>query len=256
MNQIFTNFAVSNGYTSTLSMNSFTTALNYGDPLGIGHPGFVDTVTGNFVPFYLVPNITISEQFSPLIDIDMQFVNLMQAKFGYSMSRQLSLSLANYQMSETRSTEFTMGLGWKKKGMPLPFHIKLPGKNGLPSNRLENDMTFRLDYSIRDDATTNSFLDQNYATPVGGQRVRDLAPSIEYVVNSRIQLKFYFDQRRIVPKISTSAPITTTRFGLQIRISLADVVAAQSKVGSGFGTGSSPSGPPSGLPAQQPPPGK
>ncbi len=256
MNQVFTNFAVSNGYTSSLSMNSFTTALNYGDPLGIGHPGFVDTVTGNFVPFYLVPNITISEQFSPLIDIDMQFVNLMQAKFGYSISRQLSLSLANYQMSETRSTEYTMGLGWKKKGVPLPFHIKIPGKNGLPTSRLENDMTFRLDYSIRDDATTNSFLDQNYSTPVGGQRVRDLAPSIEYVVNNRIQLKFYFDQRRIVPKISTSAPITTTRFGLQIRISLADVVAAQAKVGAGIGTGSAPGGLPGGLPAQQPPPGK
>ena len=223
--KVFTNFTISNAYSSTLSMNSFSSALNYQDPLGIGHPGFVDTLSGNFVPYFLVPNISITEQFSPLIDLDMQFVNQLQAKFGYGKSRQLSLSLIDYQMSETRSTEFTVGLGWRKRGLPLPFNIKVAGKNG-PTGKLENDLTMRLDLSFRDDATSNSFLDQNYATAVGGQRVIDIAPSIDYVINNRINLKFYFDRRSVEPKISSSAPITTTRGGLQIRISLAAVAAA------------------------------
>ncbi len=214
LDKIFTSFSITNAYSSTLSMNSFNSSLTYQDPFGIRQPGFIDTLTGNFVPYFLVPNISINEQFSPLIDLQMQFVNQLQASFSYSKSRQLSLSLIDYQMSETRSTAFTIGLGFRKRGMALPFNINSGGKN--------NDITFHFDFSIRDDATSNSYLDQNAALPVGGQKVIDIAPSIDYVINKRINLKFYFDQRRVLPKISSSPPITTTRGGLQIRISLAE----------------------------------
>lgn len=218
LDKIFSNFSITNSYTSTLSMNSFNTALTYGDPFGLGAPGFIDTLTGNFVPYFLVPNISISEQFAPLIDLDMQFTNQLQAKMGYSKSRQLSLSLIDYQMSETRSTEFTLGLGWRKRGLGLPFKIK-------GSSRLNNDLNLRLDFSLRDDATANSYLDQNAALPVGGQRVIDIAPTIDYVINNRVNIQFYFDRRSVEPKISSSPPITTVRGGLKIRISLAEVAA-------------------------------
>jgi cell surface protein SprA len=206
-------------------MNSFNSALNFQDPFGIRQPGFIDTLTGNFVPYFLVPNISISEQFAPLIDLDMTFVNQLTGKFSYSKSRQLSLSLIDYQMSETRSTEYTLGLGFRKRGLPLPFHIKLPGKNGEPSGRLDNDLTLRLDVTYRDDATSNSYLDQNNALPVGGQKTIRISPSIDYVINNRINIKFYFDQQKSIPKISSSPPVTTTRGGIQIRISLAEMAA-------------------------------
>ena len=228
LNKIFTNFSITDGYNSTLSMNSYNSNLNFQDPFGIRQPGFIDTLTGNFVPYYMVPNITISEQFAPLIDIDMQFVNQIQAKFSYSKSRQLSLSLIDYQMSESRSTEYVFGFGFRKRGVPLPFKIQVAGKNGM-TNKLENDMTLRLDMSFRDDQTTNSYLDQNAAVPVGGQQVVSIAPSIDYVVNNRINLKLYFEERRTIPKISSSPPVTTTRAGIQIRISLAEMAAQTPK---------------------------
>ncbi len=234
-NKIFTNLNVTNAYTSTLSMNSFGSQLNYSDPRGYGQPGFIDTLSGNYVPFYQVPNITISEQFAPLIDIDMQFVNQMQAKVGYSKSRQLSLSLIDFQLSETHSSEITVGAGFRKRGVPLPFGWKVSGNGKTPSNpssgapgappgaaaKNQNDLTLRLDFSIRDDATSSSYLDQNASLPTGGQRVITISPSVDYVLNNRINLKLYFDQRRTNPKISTTPPITTTKAGIQIRISLA-----------------------------------
>jgi cell surface protein SprA len=82
-------------------------------------------------------------------------------------------------------------------------------------------MNFRLDFSIRDDITSNSRLDQGSALPTGGQKTITISPSIDYVMSNRINLKLYFDQRRVTPKISTSPPIITTRAGIQIRISLA-----------------------------------
>ncbi|HXL55987.1 MAG TPA: cell surface protein SprA, partial [Chitinophagaceae bacterium] len=75
LDQIFTNFTLTHGYTASLSMNSFTSALLYQDVSRFGYPSFIDTVSNNFIPYYLVPNITIQEQFAPLVGIDVSFVN-------------------------------------------------------------------------------------------------------------------------------------------------------------------------------------
>ncbi len=220
LEKIFTNISIRHGYNSTLSMNSFNTALLFQDPLRIGYPSFRDTtggVVGNYIPYFLVPNITISEQFAPLLEVDMTFTNQLSARFELRKSRQLSLSLIDYQLAENRSTEYTVGLNWRKKGVPFLRNVTI-GKEG---KKLDNDVTFRFDFSLRDDATANSKLDQNIAFGTGGQKVVRISPTIDYVLNNRINLKFYFEQNRVIPKIATTAPITTTRGGVQVRVSLA-----------------------------------
>jgi cell surface protein SprA len=228
--RIFTNFNLTHGYTGTLSMNSFNSQLNYADPSRYGQPGFVDTLTGNYVPYYAVPNITMSEQFSPLLGVDMSFVNMMTAQASYSRSRQLSLSLIDFQLSETHSSELSITLGYKKRNVGLPFGWKVPGNGKTPPNgppgsinaqKGSNDLTLKLTVSVRDDAMSSSYLDQNAALPTGGQRVVHIGPTIDYVLNNRINLNFYFDQMRTTPKISTTPPIVTTKGGIHIRISLA-----------------------------------
>jgi cell surface protein SprA len=218
LDKIFNSFNVSHGYNGNLSMNGFTSALLYQDVSRFGYPSFLDSVSGSYVPFFLVPNITIQEQFSPLIGFDMQFTNQFQAKFEYAKSRNLSLSLYDYQLSEQRSTEFTFGAGYRKKGSPMPFGIKLPKFLG-GGKKLENEIAFRIDYRIRDNVTSNSKLDNNnYAT--GGSKEITIRPTIDYYLNNRIGLKFYFDQTKVKPYISSSPPTTNTRAGLQIHISL------------------------------------
>ena len=214
--QKFSSITFTHAYTGSLGMNSFNSALLYQDPFRFSAPGFIDTVSGNFIPYFLVPNITIQESFAPLFGIDITTTGQLNAKFEYRKSRQLSLSLIDYQLSEVNSTEWTIGGSWRKKGFNLPF--KLPGAKG---KKLENDVSFRLDLTMRDDATSNSRIDQNNAFSTGGQKVYTIQPSIDYVLNNRVNLKFYFYQRRVIPYISTSAPITNTRAGLQLRISLA-----------------------------------
>ena len=218
LEKIFTNVSLSHAYTSNLSMNSFNSALLFQDPLLLGQPKFIDTISGNYVPYFLIPNISISESFAPFIDLDLTLTNQVTARFEYKKSRQLSLSLIDFQLSESRSTEFVIGAGWRKRGFKLPFKVPFTKKD---TKKLENDINFRLDLSIRDDAVSNSRLDQDAALPTSGQKIIAISPSIDYVLNNRINIKLYFDQRRVEPKISTSAPITTTRAGVQIRISLA-----------------------------------
>ncbi len=212
MEKIFTSFTVTHGYNSRLSMNRFESALLFQDENRLGYPSFIDTLTGNFIPYFLVPNITISEQFSPLIDLDMQFTNQVNARFEFKKSRQLSLSLVDFQLSESRSTEYTVGAGFRKRGA-FSF-IKWKGKP------LQNDAAFRLDLKFQDDATANSRLDQLQALPTAGQQVITINPTIDYVISNRINLKFYFEQRRVSPKISTAPPIINTRAGIEIKLSL------------------------------------
>jgi len=220
---VLSNFTVSHGYNSTLSMNSFNSALLFQDTLLYGFPSFVDTLTGNFIPYFLVPNLLISEQFAPLIGIDFTTVSQLSGRFEYKKSRQLSLSLADFQLSEVHSTEITFGMRWRKRGVNLPFNLNASKKEPAPgqSTPAGNDITFALDFSIRDDINSNSRLDQKNAFATGGQKVISIRPTVDYVLSNRINIQLYFDQRRVSPYISNSAPSVNTRGGLQIRISLA-----------------------------------
>lgn len=222
LEKIFTSFNISHGYNGSLSMNGFTSALLYQDVSRYGYPSFIDTVSKNFIPYFLVPNVTIQEQFSPLIGFDAMFVNQFQAKFEYAKSRQLSLSLYDYQLSEVRTTEFTIGAGYRKRGLKLLGGLRLPkflDKNG--TGKLDNEINFRVDFRIRDNVNANSRLDQDNNFATGGSKEITISPTVDYYLNNRINLKLYFDQRRVKPYISSSAPTINTRAGVQIRISLA-----------------------------------
>jgi cell surface protein SprA len=217
LDRIFSNFSVTHAYNASLGMNSFTSALLYRDISHYNYPSFIDPVSNNYIPYFLVPNITIQEQFAPLIGIDMAFTNQLNLKFDYIKQRQLSLSLVDYQLSEVRSTEFTFGGGFRKRGMKLPFKVPFTKKD---SKELSNEINFRIDFRVRDNVTSNSRLDQNSSFATNGSKEITISPTIDYYINNKINVKLYFDQRRVNPYISSSAPTVDTRAGVQVRISL------------------------------------
>ena len=217
LDKIFTNFSITHAYNASLGMNSFTSALIYQDVSRYGYPSFIDTVSNNYIPFFLIPNITIQEQFSPLIGLDMTFTNQLSLKFEYVKQRQLSLSLIDYQLSEVRSTEYTFGGGFRKRGLKLPFKVPF---SKTDTKKLDNEINFRLDFTVRDNVTSNSRLDQNSAFATNGSREVTISPTIDYYISNRINVKLYFDQRRVNPYISSSPPTVDTRAGVQVRISL------------------------------------
>lgn len=213
---ILSNVTLRSGYNGTLSMNSFTSSLNFQDRLMQGMPSFIDSTSGNYVPYFLIPNITVSESFSPLVGIDITFLNQSNFRFDYARTKQLSLSLVDYQVSEVSSTEYSLGFNYTRHNAKLPFLPK-PKKS---QDGVGNDLTFGLDLAMSDQLNSSTTLDQtsNYST--GGQKVISIAPSINYILNSRLNLKFYFNQTRNIPYVSTTPPIVMTSAGVQIRLSL------------------------------------
>jgi cell surface protein SprA len=220
LDKIFSNFSLTHAYNASLGMNNFTSALYYRDVSHYGYPSFIDTTGGsnNYIPFFLIPNITIQEQFAPLFGIDMTFTNQLNLKFNYMKQRQLSLSLIDYQLSEVRSSEITFGGGFRKRGLKLPFKVPFSKKD---TKKLDNEINFNIAFTIRNNVSSNSILDQNSAFATNGSKEITISPTLDYYISNRINVKLYFDQRRVNPYVSSSAPTIDTRAGVQVRISLA-----------------------------------
>ncbi len=210
---IFQSFTLNHAYTGTLSMNSFTSALMYRDVYALGFPSFIDSVSHNYVPYFLVPNMTINENFGPLIGVDMTFKNSLNIHFEFKKSRVLSMSLIDFQLSETKSSDFTIGGGMRIKNVTIPTPYF-----GL--NRRKSDVNIKADFGLRDDYTTINRLDQRESRATRGQKVITITPSIDYLLTDNVTLRLFYDRRQSIPYVSNAYPITTTRGGITIRFML------------------------------------
>ncbi len=212
--KLFNNVVISSSYNGTLAMNSFNSALTFRDLLGVGFPSFIDSNSGNYVPYFQVPNITISDQLNPLLSIDVALKTNLTGKFEIRRNRTVSLSLIDYQVSETKSQEFVFGLGYRVKGLKLPFPI---GKGRI----LKNDLNVKVDVGLRDDKTTNTYIANLQDIVSRGQKVLTVSPTIDYLVSQSLTLRFFYNRSQTIPYVSNSFPITTSSGGLTLRFMFA-----------------------------------
>ncbi|HYV92427.1 MAG TPA: cell surface protein SprA, partial [Chitinophagales bacterium] len=212
--KIWSSVTISHGYTSTLAISSFTTALNF-QGQGPFQPIFIDPTSNNYVSYYDIPSITISEQFAPLLGIDMTWKNSLTTKFEYKRSRNLSFSFLDYQLTEMRNSEFTTGVGYKFKHVPLPWKVNNKRKY------LKNDLNFQTNVSYSDNTIYSQKLDQLVASqPTSGTQTISISPSVDYTVNGRLNVRVFLDKRITNPKISSSYPIRYTDGGVTLRFTL------------------------------------
>ena len=217
LDKLFQSINIQHGYNATLTVSSFISDYNYRDTSKLGFSSARDTFSGNFYSFFSIPQIMLMEQFSPLIGFDMTMLNGLTARIEYKRARTAMLNIVDYQVIETSSAEMTVGAGYRIKGMKLPF--KVQGKE----SKLENDLNFKFDFSLRNDITRNYVIDQETGgEPTMGARTYSFSPSVDYVINERLNIRLFFDRRRTRPWTSASYPITNTNAGIAIRFTLAE----------------------------------
>lgn len=207
--QYLNSFTLNHQYTGRLSMNSFTNSLFFNDLLGVGFPSFIDSNSNNYVPFFQVPNMTITENFGPFAGFDAALKNNMTFRVNFMRSRMVALSLIDYQVSETKSTTFELGFGYRVRGLILPFTV-------FGTRELKNDLNIKCDIGVRDDITTSTYIAMDERMATMGQRVLTIMPTIDYIINDQLQLQFYFDRKQARPWVETSYPLTSTRAGLRL----------------------------------------
>ncbi|WP_242693143.1 cell surface protein SprA [Sabulibacter ruber] len=219
--QYFSSFTLNHAYQSSYTVANFSTALNYNfEPQGF--PDQVNEQTGEVIPYYIVSQVAITESMSPLIGINFRTKGQITGRLEYKTQRNLLLNMTNAQVTENGIKDIVVGLGYSATNFKLPF--KIGGKRTL-----ENELTMRLDFTIRDNETiqrtiavdTNGNEYQNNLTTAGALQVQ-IRPTIDYVVSQRLNLQFYYTQNINDPKVANAFRNTVTEGGVQLRFSLSD----------------------------------
>jgi cell surface protein SprA len=173
---------------------------------------------GNFIPKAQFSIISITEQFSPLIKIDMGWVNSLLSDFEWRRSRNLSFSFVNNQLTEMATDEYIVGLGYRFKNIRLSF-ISL-GAAGKKS-RYASDLNLKFDFSLRRNMTVLRRVDEIINEVSTGSQVTSIAFTADYNLSQRFSLRFYFNKDINSPYVSNQYRTSVTKGGLTLRVTLA-----------------------------------
>ena len=209
----FKTISLSHAYRSTFNIGSYTTNL-----LALQNPSSVDQA-GNIIPQLNILMASLSEQFGPLMNIDMTWKNSLITKFEMRKSRDLSLSLQNSQITEVNGSEITIGSGYIFNNVELPF--KIAGS----SKKIKSDLNFRADVTVRTNKTIVRKVPvegQTLFDPIlsAGQQNISIKISADYVINQKFTIRLFFDRTSNKPFISNQFPNSNTQFGLSLRFTL------------------------------------
>ena len=244
---VFRSFTLNHAYSSLYNMGGYTTSTIYGNEPNFGpqsgnNTPFLVNSTGQYVPYYVIGQVSIIESLTPFIGVNFQTVNNVTGRAQYNTSRAVALNVTNAQVTELHTTELVIGLGYAATGVKLPFRV------GGEQRVLKNNLTARMDLSIRDNSTiqrsilgsvdpTPATIGNPDGTVVGtpavvgfvgtpisqttnGSLQVQLRPTIDYLLNTRLNLQFYFSQTITQPRVSNAFRNATTEGGLQLRYSL------------------------------------
>jgi len=209
---VFTSVNLSHQYRSTYSISSFTTNLKYSPgPDGISR---VRDLQNNYISKYEINVVTINEQFSPLLNIDMNWKNSLSTRIEWRKSRTVSLNLTSNQIADSRSNEIVVGAGYRFDNVQIIL------KTGGGQKALKSDLNVRFNLSIRDNKTIARKLIENVNQPVVGSKVITIGSSADYVLSDRFNLQIFADHTVNNPFVASTFPTSNTNFGFSLRFTL------------------------------------
>jgi len=199
-------------YRSTYQIGSFATNMSY----EVGDNGInnIRDLQNNFIQQFEINVVTISEQFSPLINIDMNWKNSLTTRFEWRKSRTVALNLTSNQIADARINELIFGAGYRFDDVQIIL------KTGGGQRALKSDLNLRLDLSIRDNKTLARKLIENVNQPVVGQKRFSLGLTADYILSDKFNLQIFADHTMNNPFVANTFPTSNTNFGFSLKFTL------------------------------------
>jgi cell surface protein SprA len=204
----FKSIDLRHGYRSVYSVNGFNSLQKYAETAGAVSSR---DVNNNFLPAYQYSQVTIAEQFSPLIGVDTRLKNNMTLNFEMGRTRLLGLSLANSQLAQLSENNMVFGLGYRSNKFRFPFGL-------FKQLKLDNNMDVKLDVALRDNKTMIYRADVEAAEVSAGAKNITLRPSVDYVLNKLFNVKFFYDSNITQPYTSQTFNTSYSNFGFSLRM--------------------------------------
>jgi cell surface protein SprA len=168
---------------------------------------------GELIPVYVISQVMISEQFAPLVGVNLRTKSKLNFRFEYKTKRDLALNISNSQITELTSKDWSVDLGWTKNNMKLPF--KTQGR----VITLKNDITFQLNMSIANNQTIQRKINE-VNTITNGNLNYQLRPNISYLVNQKLRVQAYYERSINEPLVTNTYRRSTTRAGVKVLFNL------------------------------------
>ena len=168
--------------------------------------------------------VQISEQFAPLLGVNATLKNGATAQIDYKMGRQLTFNLGNLQMTEMRSQDVALMVGYRKDKVNIVLNL------GGKTISLQNSMNFNLRATVRDTrerlrtlgptGTPNDpVLQPDYTR---GTMNVIISPSIDYTVNRRLNVTVFFERNVNDPYVANAYRTAFTSGGVKLRFTLSN----------------------------------
>ncbi|WP_281226879.1 cell surface protein SprA [Flavobacterium aquiphilum] len=202
----FKRFSLQQNYRASYTVNSFRSNFNY-----TKEPNGIDD-SGNYYSPTIMSNVTLVEQFNPLIRVDFELKNSMKLLTEIKRDRALSMSFDNNLLTEVHGVDYTVGLGYRIKD--VTFSSRLADN---PMGILKSDINIKMDLTYRDSQTIVRYLDYDNNQLGGGTNTWTINTTADYSLSKNLTIIFYYNHSFSKPVISTSFPITNIRSGFTFR---------------------------------------
>jgi len=211
--KIFSSFVVNHAYIANYTVGGFNTNLQRQQRIKDGELPIDEN--GDVMPDNQVGTISMTEQFGPFIGFNMRMRNSITARIEYKRDRNVMMSLANNQITETKGNEIVIGGGYVVKDLRLQF-VSVGAQRTNPVSNLE----LRLDLSIRDNQTVIRRIVEDLNQITAGQTITSIKFSADYAISQRVNVQLFYDQMLSRYKISTAFPTSNTNVGFRVRLNL------------------------------------
>lgn len=212
LKKYFKTITLTHGYKSTFSISAWANNVNYNASDNMA----VFAGTNTRIPQYDMSQILLSEQYTPLLGINLAFTNSLTPSIEYKKSRTITLGFSNNQITEVNGREIVIGCGYTLKD--LGFSISL--FDGPGAKKVSNDLKLKLDIGFRRDITTLRSIDEGNSQISAGQNKINVYLTGDYTLSQRLSMQAFFKYDMTNPFIANAYRTTNVFAGITARFSL------------------------------------
>jgi cell surface protein SprA len=215
----FKSVSLTHSYVCSYNIGSYTSYSSWVGMSDNNTFGYVSDVQNdnNAIPSSTnnISDVSINEQFIPLIGVNVAMKNSMTGKVEYRKSRNMVLNLSSAQLIESASDEFVVGAGYVLKDFDVIMRLKSDKQT-----KIKNDLKLSADLSYKDIKTLLRKIDENITQASSGNKLFTLKVIADYVFSSKVNIQLFYNKQMSTPLISSSYPVSSSDFGVSFKFML------------------------------------
>ncbi|MBR3557981.1 MAG: cell surface protein SprA [Bacteroidales bacterium] len=212
MEKVFQSFSLIHNYTCNYNVGGYSTNIAYTQDAN-GFPTAYNTL-GDFIATHELSQMALTEQFAPLIGFDMTLKNSMLLKVEYKQSRNLSLSFANTQITETTSKEVAVSAGYRFKDIKIGLVF-----SGM-KRQFVSDLNVTAGFGLKDNQTMLRRITEDDQQVTSGALNITINAAADYQFSRLVGLKFYYNHTINKPKNKNQYNNMNFETGIELKLML------------------------------------